>query len=175
MKVTINGVDKLIKKYENIQNYSLEDKVKKLISKLGELGYEVAYDRYNEAYYAGDNDVEVYEPRWVDDNTLLLEAHGRKITFIEFGTGTHMYGADLHPYADEFGFVRGRFGYHLGLLRSWRYWGEKGNLGVVIKEGKHKGMISTEGNPPAMAMYYAGKKMRENILTIAKEVLNGRW
>ena len=173
MNITIRGVDKLIK---HIESYSkqLDSKLKRFVEELGKIGYNEAVTLYTNAEYAGTNDVVVDLPYWKDDKTLVLSATGSSITFIEFGTGIWKYGGDTHPLADELGFKRGEFGYGLGKLRSWRYYGEPGNLGVPITEGKHAGMIKTEGNPPAKAMYFAGKTMQEEILTIAKEVFNGK-
>lgn len=173
MKITISGVDN-IKKHFMAYTKSLAAKLKDFINRLGEIGYKEAVTLYTNALYAGTNDVQVDLPYWKDNHTLILSATGSSITFIEFGTGVWKYGGDIHPLAEEFGFERGEFGYGLGKLHSWRYDGEAGNLGVPITEGKHKGMIRTEGNPPAKAMYIASKTMQEEIITIAKEVFNGK-
>ena len=171
MKVSVIGIDKVISDLEKYMD-KLPYKMRRFAKELGDIGYEQAYTLYSNALYAGENDIVVDHPFWNGD-TLVLSASGETITFIEFGTGVWKYGGDIHPQAEEFGFRRGEYGYHLGKLRSWRYEGVPGNLGKVITEGKHKGEIETEGNPPAKAMYFASKEMRENILTKAKEIFNG--
>ncbi len=170
MKITFPNIDKVIKDVEQV-NKRFDFWFKAFCEQLLLIGYDRAVTLYEAALYAGKNDVVVEHPYWYDDNTLILSANGSTITFIEFGTGVWKYGGDIHPLAEQFGFTRGDFGYKLGRLHSWRYAGEEGNLGHRITEGKHAGMIETEGNPPARAMYEASKEMREKILELAKEVI----
>ena len=60
------------------------------------------------------------------------------------------------------------------LFRS-TYYGEPGTNGRVVRTQQKEGeeavdVIRTHGNPPARAMYDAGKAMRERIVEIAREV-----
>ena len=167
MKITTN-VDKVISQLTKYSK-SLDAKIKSFAMKLGDIGYTQAFTIYQSALYAGTNDVVVREPYWAGD-TLVLEASGESVTFIEFGTGTWAFGSDIHPLASQFGYERGEYGYGLGKLMYWRYEGDPGNAGIPITQGKHAGEIMTFGNPPAKAMYLASKEMRESITKIAKEV-----
>ena len=91
------------------------------------------------------------------------------MTFIEFGSGVHY--VEQHPKASEMGAVRGGYGQNKGLKDTWAYYGDPGTNGEPAKGKKgEKGLVFTHGNPPARAMYDAGKEMRERIAEIAREV-----
>lgn len=168
IKCTLGTLRRAIAEIEDYEK-SLDKKVKILMEKLAEIGIDSARRGFGEAIYSGTNDVVVEPFKWVDDNKLVIVAHGKSITFIEFGAGVY-YAADAHPLAGDFGFSRGGYGHGLGKLDSWRYKGDPGNAGVVISEGKHQGEVSTHGNPANRAMYEAAKEMREQIVKIAWEV-----
>ena len=167
ISVKVKGIDEAVKYLKKYQN-SLQAKAKQVIEKLGQAGYEVASAKFASAIYAGTNDVEV-TTRWEND-TLVLEAHGNAVCFIEFGTGVHYEEQYPVPYTGDGLVGRGQFGYKLGSHDSWRYKGDPGNEGEVIKEGKHKGEVLTHGNPPARAMYDATETARSKIESIVKEV-----
>lgn len=171
MTVHIRGIDAVIRRVERCR-ISLPEKIERLMNRLGEIGVETARVRFSEAQYDGINDVSV-SAEWVDDDLLVIHADGQAVAFIEFGTGVHY--TESHPKAADFGAIRGSYGYGLGRLDSWRYRGEPGTNGEIIAEGKHKGMVKTHGNPPAYAMYDAGREMRNRIAEVAKEVFNDRY
>ena len=66
--------------------------------------------------------------------------------------------------------VRGEYGQGKGSQDSWGYYGNPGTNGRVVKENGKGSLVITHGNPPARAMYDAGKEMREQVRAIAKEV-----
>lgn len=168
IRVSVSGVDRLISKLKAYQK-SLKNKQKILLEKLAEIGIDVATVRFQTAQYDGENDVLVEKtPQWSGDNKLIISATGKSITFIEFGTGVHY--AEQHPKAMEFGAVRGEFGQGKGSQDSWGYYGVPGTNGRVIKTNEKGTLIVTHGNPPARAMYDAGKEMRSRIVEIAREV-----
>lgn len=168
ISVALNNIEKSLDKIEKYKK-SLEKKVHLFLEKLAETGIDEASVRFKTAQYDGYNDVTVDKPRWINEHCLAISAKGKAVTFIEFGAGVH-YSSPPHPKAEEFGFNRGEYGYKLGKLDSWRYEGDPGTNGEIITEGKHAGEIKTHGNPANRAMYESGKKMRSEILKIAKEV-----
>ena len=169
MKIQVTGADRLIKRLEAYKK-SIEDKQHELLDELAKIGINTADAKFKTAQYDGDNDVVVNSvPVWISDNQLAISASGQSITFIEFGSGVY-YSAQQHPKAHEFGYTIGGYGHHLGLLNSWRYKGVAGTNGEEITEGSHKGEILTHGNPPARAMYDAGKEMRSVMVDIARKV-----
>jgi hypothetical protein len=168
IKCSLGNISEAIKQIEEYEK-SLQKKQKIFLEKLAEIGVDVAKAKFQSAQYDGDNDVVLSEPAWLGDNRLVISATGKSVMFIEFGTGVH-YASESHPKAGEFGFVRGGYGYGLGKLDTWRYEGNPGTNGEVIKEGKHKGEVKTHGNPANRCMYEASKEMRKKIRETAKEV-----
>lgn len=167
IKVDLSDIDKAIREIE-LYEQSLNRKLEKLQERLAGLGINEASVNFAKAQYDGNNDVTVDQRfRWIDDNTLTINASGSTILFIEFGAGVH-YSADPHPQAAEFGYSRGTYGYKLGRFDTWRYEGNPGTNGR--EDPKHPGYILTHGNPANRCMYDASKEMREQILKIAKEV-----
>ena len=137
---------------------SLEDLKKRLklhnaefLERMGEMGVEIASEKFFNAIYDGYNDVEVHqEPR--SDDSVAIVADGNATLFIEFGSGITY--PDSHPEAAELGMKHGDYGYHLGRNPGgWRYTGFPGTNGEEIKEGPHAGEIHTYGNPANMCMY----------------------
>lgn len=170
MKVEINGIDALIKKLEAKRD-SLEEKKRLFMERLAQIGFNTAYIGFSNAEYDGTNDVVVTAPEWVNADTIAVKANGSSILFIEFGSGIRF---PEHPLSDEFGYQHGTYGKGQGANpKGWVYKGDPGTGGMPItdRQGKVKdGVYRTFGNPPARAMYEAGKQMRENMLKIAAEV-----
>lgn len=168
MKISVTGIDAILNHIERIEK-SLDENIHTFLEKLAEVGIQVAVDRFENAEYSGWNDVTVNEsPEWIDDHTFVITARGQAITFIEFGTGVHY--SEQHPKAVEFGFERGTFGKGKGKQDVWGYYGVEGNNSIRTIETKKGTLVLTHGNPPARAMYEAGKEMRQQIEEIAKEV-----
>lgn len=167
MKYDINGVVSIVNKLTKYSD-SLSDKMQIAMDKLVKIGVSVARAGFDAAAYDGAKDVYVSDIIWNGENECVFIASGRTVGFLEFGTGVHY--TETHPKASEYGAVRGGYGYHLGRMESWRYWGDPGTNGEVIRDGKYAGMIKTQGNPPARAMYEAGKTMHNEVERILKEV-----
>lgn len=168
MKITVRGLDSVLRRVSEARA-GIDDKVKELLRRLGEMGVDMASVRFQTAQYDGTNDVTV-GTEWKDDETLLIHADGHAVAFIEFGTGVHY--RESHPKAAEFGAIRGSYGYGLGKLDSWRYRGDPGSKGAVYDDPSlpHWGMVETHGNPPARAMYDTAKDLRERVAQTAREV-----
>ncbi len=168
MKIEIQNADRLIKRLLVYKN-SLESKCHRLLDALALIGINTADTEFRTAQYDGDNDVTVNnQPEWIGENKLFLTATGKTVTFIEFGTG--VFYPQQHPKAAELGAIRGAYGQGKGSRDTWGYYGSKGTNGKVIKETEKGTVVLTHGNPPARAMYSAGKDMREQIVKIAREV-----
>ena len=168
MEIKVTGLDSLIKRLTSYQK-SLEEKQRRLLEKLVKVGIDVASAKFQTAQYDGENDVVVNrQPEWVGDNKLFLTATGNAITFIEFGTGIHY--AEQHPKAAALGAIRGAYGQGKGSHDSWGYYGTPGTNGQVVKESDKGTVVLTHGNPPARAMYDSAKEMRNQVVTIAREV-----
>jgi hypothetical protein len=164
--VKLSGFDQLIKRLET---YDVQERQKRLLTRLAEIGIDVADVKFKTAQYDGVNDVVVKgTPTWVDDNTILLEATGHAVAFIEFGTG--VYYPEQHPYAERMGAKRGGFGKGRGKQMTWGYYGAPGTHGIVHRKAPKGDLVLTHGNPPARAMYEAGKEIKARLLEVVKEV-----
>lgn len=168
IKVRAAGIDSVIRHLEEKRKALQDEKLRRFLEKLAQIGIETADVKFRNAEYDGTNDVVVSPaPEWVNENTLTISASGTTVLFIEFGTGVHY--AEQHPKADEFGFVRGGYGKGQGKKEHWGYYGEPGTHGVPKRDGA---VIITQGNPPARAMYDAGKEIRQRIADTAREVFS---
>ena len=163
--VKARGIDAIIKRLERRRD-GLEDKLHLLIEKLGTLGIQVADTIFKDAPYDGVRDVAPGVLTWKGKTSAEISVSGTTVLFIEFGTGIHFNTGET--YGLEHGFGPGTYGPN-GLRDYWIYEGPPGNAGGVAST-KKPGFTITHGNPPSKAMYAAGKQMREQIETIAKEV-----
>ena len=171
--IKITGIESAIQKLEAYNKFII-DRTQKVAEQLMQAGYEVASIGFSNARYAGTNDVEVDLPVW-EGETLVLRANGNAVAFIEFGTGKGYY--EDYPNQEAYSKLgmsqRGEYGKKKGAHPPWRYIGDAGNLGVVLKH-KSNGtdVVQTYGNPPARAMYQATITVadKEKALEIAKEV-----
>lgn len=161
MKYEVIGLDKVIGKLEAYKK-AAESKVNLLAERLAVLGAHIARTEFSNAFYAGDNDVEIKVEATAGGYKIVAE--GYAVLFIEFGSGVLN---PEHPQAEEFGYNHGEYGQGKGANeKGWVYSGEQGNAGQPLREGVYR----TMGNPPAMAMYKASKDMRAEIYRIAEEV-----
>lgn len=157
MKITTNA-DTVIKQLKSYRD-GINGKLHTLMERLAAVGITKADMTFRTAEYDGDNDVEVTGPEWIGENVLQIVASGETVLFIEFGSG--LIG-DGHPQAADFGYGPGTFSDNEAL-------GGKGHWddpkGWYYRHGE-----KSHGNPPARAMYEAGKEMRLRIREIAAEV-----
>lgn len=170
IKVSIGNISEAIKWLEDYGN-SFAKKQKEFLQRIAEIGVEEAAIRFEHAQYDGENDVVVNEPEWVNDNTIIVKASGSSILFIEFGTGVH-YGTPEHEKAAEYDYERGGYGHHRGKHDFWYYQGEPGTNGEEPHDPNMaaRGLVFTHGNPANRCMWEASKKMRSELIRIAKEV-----
>ena len=143
----------------------LEQKAEELVTRLTDLGVEVASMEFANAIYDGTNDVTVtFEER--GKLTRAVIATGEATLFIEYGTGVNF---PVHP--DPGAFQYGTYGHHLGSLpNGWRYPESHGAGTNGQPDPKHPGYIHTMGNPANAPMYKARKEIEKQIRQIAGEV-----
>lgn len=166
MRITTNA-DTVILQLKQYRD-NMNGKIHTLLERLAQIGVDTAAVKFDTAQYDGNNDVVVNAPEWVSDTKLIISATGHAVTFIEFGTGVHY--AKQHPKAAELGMIRGTYGKGHGSQNTWGYYGDHGTDGAEVINRSGKTVVLTHGNPPARAMYDAGKEMRERVAEIAREV-----
>ena len=172
IKISLGNIEKAIKQVEEYKN-SLAKKEHEFLQRLAEIGITEASARFSTARYDGTNDVEVEEPVWIEENKVAVRASGNAVTFIEFGTGVFFNSeGDNHPSADKYGFEIGGYGQGRGKNDFWYYRGNPGTHGETPKKTSmaKKGLVFTRGNPQNRCMWEADKKIRSEILNIAREV-----
>lgn len=162
MSASLHNLNKL-------EHGGLQAKANELARRLAEVGAETAQTLFYSAQYDGTNDVTVRSEAAPGGYRVVAE--GEAVAFIEFGSGVLQppYPSDAaitHP--------RGSYGQGKGANpNGWVYVGDPGTDGIQMygRKGVPKeGVYRTKGNPPAAAMYYAVKAMRDAAPSIAKEV-----
>ena len=177
MKIKVRLSDAGLRDAEcQIQEYkaTLNRKARALAFRLSWLGLEVAKIRFENAEYAGSNDVKCHINQ--KDKTCTIVAEGKAVAHIEFGTGvTHQgWGAagtvGPLPLPDNIG-EHGTYGKENGKHKRWYYYGESGNAGTPVKEVDGKGQLNyTSGNDAAMAMWGAVEEMASQVEATWREV-----
>jgi hypothetical protein len=161
-----------------IQEYktTLNKKARALAFRLSWLGLEVAKIRFENAEYAGSNDVKCHINQ--KDKTCTIVAEGKAVAFIEFGTGvTHQgWGAagtvGPLPLPDNIG-EHGTYGKENGKHKRWYYYGDPGNAGTYVDTVPGKGQLNyTSGNDATMAMWGAVEEMASQVEATWREVWN---
>lgn len=172
MKIKVRLSDAGLRDAERqIQDYksTLNKKARALAFRLSWLGLEVAKIRFENAKYAGSNDVKCHINQ--KDKTCTIVAEGKSVAFIEFGTGAHHngYGGELPPGVG----AHGSYGQGKGAGRRWYYYGDLGNAGTYVDTVPGKGQLNyTDGNEPAMAMWGAVEEMASQVEATWREVWN---
>ena len=172
MKIKVRLSDAGLRDAERqIQEYkaTLNRKARALAFRLSWLGLEVAKIRFENAEYAGSNDVKCHINQ--KDKTCTIVAEGKSVAFIEFGTGAHHngYGGYLPPGVG----AHGSYGQGKGAGRRWYYYGDPGNAGTYVDTVPGKGQLNyTSGNEPAMAMWGAVEEMASQVEATWREVWN---
>lgn len=174
MKIKVRLSDAGLRDAERqIQEYktALNKKAQEFARALAQKGIDVATVRFANAQYAGDNDVTVERDPVQTPNGFAIVAHGKAVTFIEFGTGVlhTAYGGELPDGVGEYG----TYGKGNGQHKRWYYYGESGNAGTPVKQVDGKGQLNyTSGNEPAMAMWGAVEEMASQVEATWREVWN---
>jgi len=164
----IEGIGRLINRLEKVES-SLDSQNKLFLTRLAGMGIDTARVAFGTAQYDGNNDVVVHTPEWAGESTIIIRATGKSVTFIEFGTGVTNFAQ--HPMAIKMGAYRGLYGAQKGSNpKGWSYYGVAGTNGELVRASPEGNVYRTHGNPPARAMYLADKEIRNNIVSVAKEI-----
>ena len=164
---SLDDIDKLIKSVKAYKE-NFNRKVEILRERLTEYGAYVARIEFTNAFYAGENDVEIEVKH--EKNRSIILAKGEAVGFIEFGTG--VMNPD-HPLKGELGIPdHGTYGQGKGKNRAWAYYGKQGTAGRFLKTTKKGDLFLTQGNPPASAMYIATREIRDKLPQMIKEVFS---
>lgn len=160
MKITIDPFDKssIASALSRVKQYKrdLKAKEKLFLTRLAEIGVEVANAGFTTAEYDGKRKVDVTVVKI--PNGYAVKASGETVGFIEFGTGIRYpewvdnNNESGHPYIP---YPHGSYGKGQGMNPKGWYYGK----------GQH-----TYGNPPAEAMLTARNVMVEKVMQIAREV-----
>lgn len=170
MKIKVRLSDAGLRDAERqIQEYkaTLNRKARALAFRLSWLGLEVAKIRFENAEYAGSNDVSCRVEQ--NGNTCAIIADGKAVAFIEFGTGVmhSAYGGELPDGVGE----HGTYGKENGKHKRWYYYGDPGNAGTYVDTVPGKGQLNyTSGNDAAMAMWGAVEEMASQVEATWREV-----
>ena len=161
--ITINILDpdSIANAVREIQEYSewVQRKADALAKRLAAYGLRQVRIGYNAAVYDQDKDIDVsVENR--GDNTYAVVAEGHDILFLEFGSGIK-YGSG-HPLDSEFGYGPGTYPgqTHVPDPGYWWYTGKDGESHFSV------------GNAPSMVMYLTANELRNELVSIAKEVFS---
>lgn len=168
-KITITLDEKSITDaIKELQAYRkwIDEKTRELTERLAVIGAMDARIRFSNALYDGDNDVEISVEPTATGYSIV--ARGQSVCFIEFGAGS-TYGNGYPDKPNEIAPI-GTYGKGKGSQSSWAYYGEPGTGGKFLKSTDKGDLYMTKGNSPNMAMYYATRKMQDEVLRIAKEV-----
>ena len=134
------------------------------VQRLAEVGIETIEAH---KYSRGDSDFNDLRTHvWLDESDTHVKAtlvlSGKDVAFIEFGSGIHYNGAggsSPSPFGQSLGMVIGSYGKGKGLENSWTYYD--------TEQGRFRISYGTEA---AMPMYRADQQIREQFISIAKEV-----
>ena len=138
----------------------IEERTRELVRRLADMGLEIARVGYQSAEYTGDNDVQVNVEQQ-NENTYKIIASGIAVLFIEFGSGvTYGYGHP-NPTVDGKQMGPGTYPSDKGHWNDPRGWYLPGS-----------GSVHTYGNPPSMTMYLTANELRNELVSIAREVFS---
>lgn len=147
---------------EQVERYYkwVQDKTMELGEQLANIGYHMASIQFDAAWYTGDNDVSVeLQVNEKQTGSFKIIASGRAVCFIEFGAGVYYNGSESYPGKRPSGVVGiGEYGMHHGRQDYWTYLDTDGQPQI------------THGTPASAPMFHSVEEMKEQFLTIAREV-----
>ena len=157
-------LEKEIRQY----NHSIEKANKLFVHKLAEAGFEIATKQIVKSFPSLDHDKPIGSLDIIMDDSGTVEGcslqfSSEQALFIEFGAGIRYNKGASHPLAGQFGYGVGTYPNqtHAFNEKGWSYEGEDGRW------------HHSYGTKATMPMYTAGVSMREQLITIAKEVYQG--
>lgn len=172
MSLSPKSINKAIKKLEAYQN-RVEKAGEEIARRLGKLGYDVAYGVMSGHVFSGETIESLTLLQGAKENQYILMGESQALLFFEFGAGAK-YGAG-HPWDDDLGFGPGTYpgNGHWDDPEGWWFPTEDPRL-VIRRDKNGQGWGHSYGNKPHMPFYKADKAMRDQILSIAKDILQGR-
>lgn len=158
IKVTVSSSGMSIKDLKQ----RIQDRVPEFLERMAADADSKATEYFERAVYAGRNDVKVSH-KMIGKKKARVRADGRKILFIEYGTGL---GPVEAPY------TAGSYGKGQGAHPPWAYYGEIGNSpdSLIVRTTKKRQVVLTYGNPANLCMHGARENVIQEAGRIAKEV-----
>lgn len=167
MSISTASISKAITEVEQYR-----DRVKKsaeeIARRLSLMGYDVAYQIMSGHIYSGAtlNSLTIVEK---SPTKFVLMAGSKALLFFEFGAGVIGYG---HPLAGKFGMGPGTFPDQKHALDPNGWWFPTDDPNLILRKDKDgQGWGHSYGNEPHMPFYEASRKMRDDLLQVAKEVM----
>lgn len=135
--------------------------------RLSLLGYDVAYGIMGGHVYSGETigSLSVVEE---SPTRHILMAASKAILFFEFGAGVSGGG---HPLAGDFGMGPGTYPGQTHAFNPNGWWFPTDDPNLIVKTNRDgQGFGHSYGNPPHMPFYNASRRMRDDLLDVAREV-----
>ena len=149
---SIVGVNATLQTLRKAQRALSQERVSNACFDVAQEAADLAQTVYNMADYDGDRNVTVEAKKHQTGATIT--ASGQAVLFMEFGAGiTH--ASEQHPFNSEFGFGPGTYNPD---SPNW-----SNPNGWYFTDPITGQTVRTKGNPPALAMYEAGKTVKERI------------
>ena len=141
-----------------------------IAERLANLGYTVAWGIMAGNVYSGET-ISSLQVLQESETRFVLQAGSPALLFFEFGAGVNGGG---HPLNAELNMGPGTYPGegHWNDPNGWWFPTDDPNLAVrTNKNGEMWG--HSYGNPPHMPFYRASRAMRDDLIRVAKEVLQG--
>ena len=140
-----------------------------IAERLANLGYEVAFGIMAGNVYSGET-ISSLQVQQVSENRFVLLAGSPALLFFEFGAGVNGGG---HPLNGQMGMGPGTYPGQTHAFDPTGWWFETDDANLAIRTSKKTGKMygHSYGNPPRMPFYQASVKMREDLLRVAREVM----
>ena len=149
---------------------SLEKAGAEIVRRLSLMGYDVAYTVMGGHVYTGEtiNSLTIEEE---SPTRMKLVASSTAILFFEFGAGVQGVG---HPKAGELGMGAGTYPNQTHAFDPNGWWFPTDDSQLAVQyDSQGQGWGHSYGNPPHMPMYQAAQAMKKDLITVAREVLQG--
>jgi hypothetical protein len=151
LELSVKSCEKALKELEKYQK-EIVPKLNEVCKRLAEIGRDEAISVVNGIRLAEGNHVERIDAVPIE-NGYKIVMEGEDVYFIEFGTGD---GVSAH--------------YDTSVPVAWGTWSEEHSQMLFNQGFWYYDRVRYTGTPAYMPMYYAEKKMREEMPRVVKEV-----
>lgn len=149
VELSAKSCNRAVKELEKYQK-EIKPKLEEVCRRLAQIGVEAA--RAHLVLADGNTDAVIEEPVRIDNGYKIVMS-GKDVYFIEFGTGDQVFSH-----------------YDTSVPVAWGTWSAEHEQ-VLWKHGFwYYNKVRYTGTPAYMPMYYAEKRMREEMPRIVKEV-----